>query len=277
MGDKNVVDDKDVKRAPCVKIMKKIISGQTPDDDLRLTEAIRLKRVCCPVCMSQELANKGRVAKTNELRISCKECSKNSSAIAGINVFELRMLILDLEQKVSTLKTPIIPQDLSDGDVIENVLRGNTAHFSLIPKELIIFYFDNVSANKIGDVRKVIEKNTLIKPRDIINLDFAEANIMEIIAREDDHGLIVTEFAKLKINAVEYNPCKTESDMRVFKIRISRILKRRASSKPVLKKFLSSLLKLSSESSTSVFRLPPSRSVEDGMSFVNEKALSNED
>lgn len=249
------------------------------EDESKIQEAIKSRAICCPICLSQEFTNKGRAAKTNELRVTCVSCGKNSAALAAMNMCTMRTRILEMEAREAKhledneLKEREIAknsieleslrrvkneqrdegENVKNEDIVEKVLRGNSGNM-IQESRVLNLYFSNIRANKIGDVRKVILAHTDLSASHMMNIDFASSDTLEIMCTERYAGLIATELQKLKLMNIDYNPAETDESLKLFHSRMRRTRTRRTMSKPLLKRHTATMSSITMETASLLFK-----------------------
>lgn len=203
-------------------------------EEVDIVAKINQKEVMCPYCKSNKLTNKGKTPKTGEYRMCCALCNKSFATIIGIEFHSLNNkasnanIMIQNEEKINT--------KIDIKDKIENVLRNSNISKPQY-KKLNFLYFKNCTANKTGDVRRLIIEVTNVNNNRLFNIDFANDDLMELCCSISDNELIVEELKKLTLVEVRYNPASNDEDYKSFIVRITRISKRR-NIKPLLKRFI---------------------------------------
>lgn len=206
----------------------------------------------CPSCLSTEVTSKGRQPKTLEMRSECKTCHKQFATLHSENIAKVINENTKLKEGTSSgdvniVKDVTIPpfehgmaKEVKTPESLEEILRGGNTN----SKRLTILYFTNVKCNKVGKIRDAIVNNTGLKSSQIVNIDFAEEDALEMFCYENDKVIIECELARLKITRRMYKPYENEGLLTRFTKRMVTITQRRSNTRVILKRFALRLSRL---------------------------------
>lgn len=200
----------------------------------------------CPACLAHNVVSKGKQQKTNEMRSECKTCGKQFATLFSENMAKLAtqantykaQLQKALEIKAHT--TFLDERRPNAEDCADEVLRGG----DIVRRKLTIIYLTNIKRNRISRVREAIVANTTLAGAQLINLDFAEDDILELFCWQDKRNEIISELSKVKLVQSTYNPASDAAKHENFSKRMEEIHKRKSNTKIMLKRFAYKLARL---------------------------------
>lgn len=220
-----------------------------PEKQMTINEFTNNSTRVCPNCMALKVISKGKQPKTGEVRAECKTCGKQFALLFSENLGKMLDENNELKDKLNTaltegLKKEYITQDempRQNTENFEQLLRGGDE----VSRKLKVVYFSNIKRNRIRKVKEAIVNNTSVKSSQLINIDFAEDNILEIFCWEDRIEFVTKELVKLSLLRENYNPGTSEDSLKAFKIRMGSLCSRKSNTRVVLKRYAQKLSLLS--------------------------------
>ncbi|MGL5722913.1 hypothetical protein [Cetobacterium sp.] len=167
-----------------------------------------------------------------EERSICNNCSKQFATAFAINFG-------CLQTKIDELNTQHLLTSYGKKNNIQNtedILRRKKNNGPENWIRLTLVYFENVTANKVGLIKKCIVDNTNLNNSHIKNIDFAQENIMEIICKFNEKDLVTEELSKLKLYKTTFDP-SINDNYEIFKKRMDQIANRKGSNARALKTY----------------------------------------